>query len=168
MCGITGFTGNSRALPFLLQGLEKLEYRGYDSAGVTLVSAEGLKTWKEKGRLSALEAQLDIEHCPQRCGIGHTRWATHGVPSNLNAHPHNSMDNTISIVHNGIIENYLELRADLEAKGYVFASETDTEAAVHLLDFNYKQTGNMHDAVYATIAGLEGSFALCIVPCHDA
>ena len=167
MCGITGFTGKSRALPFLLQGLEKLEYRGYDSAGVTLVDAEELKTWKEKGRLSVLEEKLDIEHCPQRCGIGHTRWATHGIPSNLNAHPHNNMNNTISIVHNGIIENYLELRADLEAKGFVFASETDTETVVHLLDFNYRETGSMRDAVYATIAGLEGSFALCIVSCYD-
>ena len=105
MCGITGFTGRSEALPFLLQGLRKLEYRGYDSAGITLVSEKGLRTWKTKGRLSELEKILADKECSETAGIGHTRWATHGVPSNLNAHPHTNADNTISLVHNGIVEN---------------------------------------------------------------
>ena len=127
MCGITGFTGKSRALPFLLQGLEKLEYRGYDSAGVTLVGTEELKTWKEKGRLSVLEEKLDIAHCPQRCGIGHTRWATHGDPSLINAHPHVSgncsgsgsgaVESDVVGVHNGIIENFAELKTKMQRQG---------------------------------------------------
>ena len=100
MCGITGFTGKQPALPFLLQGLSKLEYRGYDSAGVTLVNSRKLKTWKTKGRLSELEKKLPND-LTQSCGIGHTRWATHGVPSNMNAHPHMNSDNSISVVHNG-------------------------------------------------------------------
>ncbi|MDD6369200.1 MAG: glutamine--fructose-6-phosphate aminotransferase, partial [Galactobacillus timonensis] len=120
MCGIAGFTGKERALPFLLQGLARLEYRGYDSAGITLADGTGLKTWKAKGRLKELEAIIDQEKCNQTCGIGHTRWATHGVPSNLNAHPHTNADGTISLVHNGIIENYTALKEKLERLGYVF------------------------------------------------
>ena len=110
MCGITAFTGQTSALPFLLQGLEKLEYRGYDSAGVTLVDSQGLNTYKVKGRLSDLKEELKHQEHHQSTGIGHTRWATHGIPSQLNSHPHTNRSNTISIVHNGIIENHQAIR----------------------------------------------------------
>ena len=113
MCGITGYIGKDPALSFVMQGLQKLEYRGYDSAGVTLVDEKGLSTFKTKGRLSELEKLLEDKTCPQVCGIGHTRWATHGVPSQLNSHPHSNQKNTISLVHNGIIENYASLKETL-------------------------------------------------------
>ena len=132
MCGITGFTGKEEALPFLMQGLEKLEYRGYDSAGVTLVDKNGLYTIKTKGRLKDLENLLTNQEHSQTTGIGHTRWATHGVPSNLNSHPHTNADNTISIVHNGIIENYQAIKEELQRQGYPFVSQTDSEVIVHL------------------------------------
>lgn len=161
MCGITAFSGKEEALPFLLQGLSKLEYRGYDSAGVTLVDKDKLFTLKTKGRLQNLIDRLD-QNTPIGCvGIGHTRWATHGVPSNLNSHPHTNNNNTISLVHNGIIENYRELKEELITKGYTFHSETDSEVVVHLLDSYYQ--GNMLEALEKVIDHIEGSYALCIV-----
>lgn len=161
MCGITAFSGREEALPFLLQGLSKLEYRGYDSAGVTLVDKDKLFTLKTKGRLQNLIDQLDHD-TPIGCvGIGHTRWATHGIPSNLNSHPHTNNNNTISLVHNGIIENYRELKEKLLIQGYTFHSETDSEVVVHLLDFYYQ--GNMLEALRKVIAQIQGSYALCIV-----
>lgn len=161
MCGITAFSGKEEALPFLLQGLSKLEYRGYDSAGVTLVDKDKLFTLKTKGRLQNLVDQLD-QDTPIGCvGIGHTRWATHGVPSNLNSHPHTNNNDTISLVHNGIIENYRELKEELLAKGYKFHSETDSEVVVHLLDSYYN--GDILTALRKVIARIEGSYALCIV-----
>lgn len=163
MCGIAGFTGKERALPFLLQGLARLEYRGYDSAGITLADGSGLRTWKAKGRLKELEAIIDQPSCMQTCGIGHTRWATHGVPSNLNAHPHTNAAGTISLVHNGIIENYASLKEQLEKKGYVFQSATDSEVVVHLLDDEYRKCGIMLVALKHTLEQLKGSWALCIV-----
>lgn len=164
MCGITGFTGKESALPFLLQGLERLEYRGYDSAGITLVDHEKMTTYKAKGKLADLKKIIDPEACPQCAGIGHTRWATHGVPSQLNAHPHSNADSTISLVHNGIIENYQKIKKDLLARGYVFRSETDSEVVVHLLDSWYRRlNGDMEEALRHTVRELEGSFALCIV-----
>ena len=141
MCGITGYTGSGSALPFLLQGMKCLEYRGYDSAGITLVDAS-MTTWKAKGRITELEKMLDEEQCSEHTGIGHTRWATHGVPSQLNAHPHNNMDDTISIIHNGIIENYVELKRELTGKGYVFSSQTDSEVVVHLIDDCFRENGH--------------------------
>ena len=161
MCGITAFTGKDAALPILLSGLEKLEYRGYDSAGITLVDDKGLFTKKAKGRLKDLEDMLDVPSFHQTTGIGHTRWATHGVPSQLNSHPHTNAANTISIVHNGIIENYEGIKADLKAKGYEFQSETDSEVIVHLLDYYYD--GNMLEAMKKTVNQLEGSFAICVL-----
>lgn len=161
MCGITAFSGREEALSFLLQGLSKLEYRGYDSAGITLVDKDRLFTFKTKGRLQNLVDRLN-QDTPIGCvGIGHTRWATHGVPSNLNSHPHTNNSNTISIVHNGIIENYRELKEKLLAKGYTFHSETDSEVVVHLLDYYYN--GNMMDALKKVINEIQGSYALCIV-----
>lgn len=161
MCGITAFTGKEQALPFLLQGLEKLEYRGYDSAGVTLVDEDGLITRKAKGRLSSLVDTLDMSSLKQTTGIGHTRWATHGVPSNLNSHPHTNASDTISIVHNGIIENYDAIKSGLLAQGYDFSSQTDSEVIVHLLDYYYQ--GDMFSALKKVVSYLEGSFALCVV-----
>lgn len=161
MCGITAFTGQISALPFLMQGLEKLEYRGYDSAGVTLVSQDCLRTYKVKGRLKDLEDILNVEEHSQVTGIGHTRWATHGIPSELNSHPHMNENQTISIVHNGIIENYQEIKDELIKKGYTFISQTDSEVIVHLIDF-YNQ-GDIFEAVKKTLKRLQGSYALCIV-----
>ena len=167
MCGITGYTGSGKALPFLLQGMKCLEYRGYDSAGITLVG-EALTTWKAKGRITELERMIDPALCPEHTGIGHTRWATHGVPSQLNAHPHNNMDDTISIIHNGIIENYMELKRELLGKGYVFASETDSEVVVHLIDDCWKNCGqDMLKALQKAVHRLQGSFALCVVTTYD-
>ena len=163
MCGITGFTGYQQALPVVLQGLEKLEYRGYDSAGVTLASKDALTTFKAKGRLSELTGILKDRDLKQQTGIGHTRWATHGVPNNLNAHPHTNSDNTISLVHNGIIENYVSLKQMLENNSYIFQSETDSEAVVHLIDYYYQRTGDMEKAFKKAVAELEGSYALCVV-----
>ena len=161
MCGITAYCGNGFALPFLMQGLSKLEYRGYDSAGVTTLEKDGLKTVKCKGRLKNLEEKLQDFKMEGHVGIGHTRWATHGIPSNLNSHPHTNDDETISLVHNGIIENYRELKEELIQKGYHFQSETDSEAVVHLLDDYYD--GDLFEAVKKVLKRIEGSYALCIV-----
>ena len=161
MCGITGFTGKEPALPFLLQGLSRLEYRGYDSAGITLVNSKKLRTWKTKGRLAELEKLLQKD-LTQSCGIGHTRWATHGVPSNMNAHPHMNEACTISVVHNGIVENYAVLKEELIKEGYHFHSETDSEVIVQLLDYYYSKKPVMKDALIKTVKRLEGSYALCI------
>ena len=166
MCGITGFTGKQPALPFLLQGLSRLEYRGYDSAGVTLVNSKKLKTWKTKGRLAELEKLLSKD-LSQSCGIGHTRWATHGVPSNMNAHPHMNEDNTISVVHNGIVENYAALKEELINEGYVFHSDTDSEVIVQLLDYYYRRKPVMKEAMMRTIRRLEGSYAICITSIYE-
>ncbi|WP_276847483.1 glutamine--fructose-6-phosphate transaminase (isomerizing) [Faecalibaculum rodentium] len=164
MCGITAFAGTTPALPFLMQGLEKLEYRGYDSAGVTLVGSQGLTTVKARGRLATLKASMEGGCWPQTAGIGHTRWATHGIPSNLNSHPHTNETETIAIVHNGIIENHQAIRSFLEDTGYRFHSQTDSEVIVHMLDYYYK--GDMLEAIRNTVRYLEGSFALCVV-CTD-
>lgn len=161
MCGIIGFTGKEAALPILLRGLERLEYRGYDSAGVTLVNSTTFDTHKQKGRLSELKASLDLSQFLQSTGIGHTRWATHGVPSQLNSHPHTNESNTISIVHNGIIENYQELKQELIELGYHFHSDTDSEVIVHLLDHYYQD--DMVAALSKAVKRLLGSFALCVV-----
>ena len=134
MCGIVGFTGKQQAVPVLLQGLTTLEYRGYDSAGVTLQTAKGIETIKTQGRISVLEEKINsLGQFDATCGIGHTRWATHGAPSDRNSHPHESMDGRIALVHNGIIENYLELRNQLIAEGVVFKSDTDSEVVAHLV-----------------------------------
>jgi glucosamine--fructose-6-phosphate aminotransferase (isomerizing) len=161
MCGITAFSGKQSALPFLVQGLSKLEYRGYDSAGITLVDQKSLFTLKTKGRLQNLVDQLDTKKPSGNVGIGHTRWATHGVPSDSNSHPHTNKDNTISLVHNGIIENYRELKEELMNNGYTFQSETDSEVIVHLLDYYYQS--DMMQSLKQVIARIEGSYAICIV-----
>lgn len=165
MCGIVGFIGYKPAAPLLLEGLQKLEYRGYDSAGVALLDAGGFAVSKAKGRLQVLADRIHGgEGYPQTVGIGHTRWATHGKPSDENSHPHLSAGRRFAVVHNGIIENYAELKAGLQAEGVPFASETDTEVVAQLLEKNYH--GDLHAAVTATVAQLEGSYALGIL-CAD-
>ena len=165
MCGIVGYIGNNRAVPYLLEGLEKLEYRGYDSAGIATVENGRLRILKTKGRVSRLEALIASERqSPARIGIGHTRWATHGKPSDSNAHPHESQNGLFCVVHNGVIENYLALKQTLQAQGVTFRSETDTEVIAHLLEQNYD--GDFVSTVRKTTAMLEGAYALCIL-CRD-
>ena len=168
MCGIIGYAGRSAAVPILLDGLERLEYRGYDSAGVAVVSPENeLQVVKTKGRLSVLRERLEKQD-PLRgeIGIGHTRWATHGEPNDTNAHPHVGSDGKIAVVHNGIIENYLEIRASLERKGIHFQSETDTEVIAQLMEYYYRKLGNLMNAVYAVLGRIQGAYAMGIL-CRD-
>lgn len=126
MCGIVGFVGSEQATPILLEGLRRLEYRGYDSAGIA-IRDEDVVVVKEKGRIQNLQRLVDSENPQGTIGIGHTRWATHGIPDRINAHPHKSMNDIVTLVHNGIIENYIEIKEDLIGKGYEFKSQTDTE-----------------------------------------
>ncbi len=166
MCGIVGFTGEHQAAPILLDGLSKLEYRGYDSAGIAVKDGEKQpEVIRAKGRLKVLTEKTDNGAAvPGTCGIGHTRWATHGEPSVTNAHPHMSDDGNVIAVHNGIIENYQELKDKLIRKGYVFHSETDTEVAVKLVDYYYKKyEGTPVDAINHTMVRIRGSYALAIL-----
>lgn len=162
MCGIVGYVGREEAVPVLLQGLYKLEYRGYDSAGVATVQPDGIRIIKTKGRIKNLDDKIQQEGGLQgTCGIGHTRWATHGAPSDVNAHPHQSQNGRIAVVHNGIIENFLDLRHALEADGYQMRSQTDTEVVSHLLEKN--DTGDGVQTLLATVKQLRGSYALAIL-----
>ena len=166
MCGIVGFTGTQNAAPVLLDGLSKLEYRGYDSAGIAVVQGNQIAISKVTGRIQNLrEKTEDGRLVPGTTGIGHTRWATHGAPNDINAHPHASNDGKFAVVHNGIIENYMELREELVRKGYHFESETDTEVIVHLIEMYY--AGDFRKAVMKASSRLVGSYALGIV-CTDA
>ncbi|MBE6069406.1 MAG: glutamine--fructose-6-phosphate transaminase (isomerizing) [Clostridium lundense] len=163
MCGIVGYIGKRQASSLLVEGLSKLEYRGYDSAGVAIMDTDSddINVVKCKGRLANLEAKLNNTPLDGTLGIGHTRWATHGEPSDLNSHPHSNSDETISVVHNGIIENYINLREWLTSKGYKFLSETDTEVIPHLVDYYYK--GDLLDAVMKAVSKMEGSYAIGVV-----
>lgn len=166
MCGIVGFTGAQQVAPILLDGLSKLEYRGYDSAGIAVRNGENeTEVVKAKGRLKSLAEKTDNGTAViGSCGIGHTRWATHGEPSESNAHPHKSDDGNVVAVHNGIIENYLELKEKLTRKGYVFYSETDTEVAVKLIDYYYKKyEGTPIDAINHAMVRIRGSYALAVM-----
>ena len=166
MCGIVGYAGNHQAIPFLLEGLSKLEYRGYDSAGVCVNAANGLQVAKSKGRLQMLREKLAGETIEGTVGIGHTRWATHGAPSDVNSHPHLSDSGKIALVHNGIIENEAQLRGKLEQLGVSFRSETDTEVAANLVGYFYDCCGDFVAAVRQAVARMKGSFALGIL-CTD-
>ncbi|MCR5684689.1 MAG: glutamine--fructose-6-phosphate aminotransferase [Lachnospiraceae bacterium] len=166
MCGIVGYVGNKQAAPILLDGLTRLEYRGYDSAGIAVRNGSGeVDVVKAKGRLKNLYEKTDNGHSvPGTCGIGHTRWATHGEPSETNAHPHISDDGNVSGVHNGIIENYQELREKLTRHGYVFYSQTDTEIAIKLIDYYYKKYNiGPVDAITKTMVRVRGSYALAVM-----
>ena len=160
MCGIVGYVGQRQSASVLLDGLTKLEYRGYDSAGIAVLSQGKIVTIKTKGRLKQLEEKMNAEGVPQgTCGIGHTRWATHGEPSDINSHPHGNA--RLTIVHNGIIENYMELKEKLVRKGYDFQSQTDTEVVAKLLDYYYKD--DPMEAIRRLIAAIKGSYALGIL-----
>lgn len=166
MCGIVGYTGKALALSPVLEGLRRLEYRGYDSAGIALVIDQGKPLWVEKraGKLSNLETTLGEVNPEAHSGIGHTRWATHGGPTDLNAHPHMDNEGKLALIHNGIIENYVELRSLLEARGHIFKSETDTESVVHLLsDARKKHNGDLAAAMREVCSQLRGSFTLLAI-----
>ena len=166
MCGIVGFTGGKQAAPILLEGLSRLEYRGYDSAGIAIRDGDGeIEMVKAKGRLKVLEEKTNMGRAiTGTCGIGHTRWATHGQPSENNAHPHHADDNCVVGVHNGIIENYQELKDKLLRKGFSFYSETDTEVAIKTIEYYYKkyQVGPI-DAIAKTMVRMRGSYALAVM-----
>src|SRR6187431_2917601 len=162
MCGIVGYTGPREAGPILIEGLQRLEYRGYDSAGIALVDANGdLFVRKRAGKLANLRTAL-LDSTPEAAvGLAHTRWATHGRPNDLNAHPHVDCTGDITVIHNGIIENFRELRDGLEARGHVLTSETDTEAIAHLVEEAYR--GDLADALRATLRQLEGAYAIAVM-----
>ena len=167
MCGIVGYAGNRQAAPLLLEGLSKLEYRGYDSAGICVFTETGFTVAKTKGRLEVLSQKINGgKHISGAVGIGHTRWATHGAPSDINSHPHLSDSGKISVVHNGIIENEALLKEQLKKKGICFYSETDTEVIANLIGYIYEQTGDFLQAVRSAVVQLSGSFALGIM-CVD-
>ncbi len=167
MCGIVGAIADRDVVPLLIEGLRRLEYRGYDSAGVAVLNERGeMQRRRTVGKVRMLEEALETEPTHGCLGIAHTRWATHGVPSERNAHPHISRDG-IAIVHNGIIENHDELRAELKKAGYEFESETDTEVIAHRIHFHRKVTGDLFKAVRATVAELEGAFALSVISSDD-
>jgi glucosamine--fructose-6-phosphate aminotransferase (isomerizing) len=164
MCGIVGYVGPDQALPVILEGLRRLEYRGYDSAGVALLDGE-LAVVKRAGKLSELDGALAEHGAPTgRIGIGHTRWATHGAPTDRNAHPHTDCEGRVAVIHNGIVENHAELRAELEKRGHTLRSETDTEVVAHMIE---EQTGSLPDRVRATVRELEGAFALVVLSLDD-
>ena len=165
MCGIVGYIGKNNATKLVLEGLKKLEYRGYDSAGLSMIRDNKLVTFKKKGRIKVLEDSFDQEEFSSNICIGHTRWATHGEPNEINAHPHLSSDRKISVVHNGIIENYLELRNDLTKKGYKFLSQTDTEVIPNVISNNYK--GDILEAVFKSTEILRGAYSLGIIDEND-
>ncbi|MGN1456799.1 MAG: isomerizing glutamine--fructose-6-phosphate transaminase, partial [Acutalibacteraceae bacterium] len=162
MCGIVGYIGYEQAAPILLQGLEKLEYRGYDSAGVCLFNGKELQVEKAKGKLEVLKNLTDNgKNLSGTVGIGHTRWATHGEPSDINAHPHLSESGRFAVVHNGIIENYNQLKEYLISKGVTFRSKTDTEVIAQLIEYYYK--GNLIDTVIKVLSKLNGSYAIGVI-----
>ncbi|MEA2027055.1 MAG: glutamine--fructose-6-phosphate transaminase (isomerizing), partial [Chloroflexota bacterium] len=162
MCGIVGYVGHKQAAPVLLEGLARLEYRGYDSAGIALVTQEGdLFVRKRAGKVVELREALQEGSPPSTVGLGHTRWATHGRPNDLNAHPHVDCTGELTVIHNGIIENFIELRAELEASGHVFDSETDTEAIAHLVEEAYD--GDLSAAVRKALQRAHGAYALAVI-----
>ena len=164
MCGIIGYAGHRPAVPVVIEGLRRLEYRGYDSAGVAWVQRGELCITRAQGKLSALEEKLAKEPVSlATCAMGHTRWATHGVPAERNAHPHASNDGRLAIVHNGIIENYQELKEELLQKGYVFHSETDTEVLVNLIADCHKQEPDLLKAFAAALRRAHGAYAVCLM-----
>jgi len=162
MCGIVGYIGNKEVLPVLIDGLSKLEYRGYDSAGIAVLQEGHIQVRKQSGRLAELDETLNYDTLKSNIGIGHTRWATHGEPTSRNSHPHTNPNCSIAVIHNGIIENYMKLKDWLIAnKGSHFASDTDSEVIAHLIDYHYK--GDLLDAVYKTVNMMEGAYAIAVI-----
>src|SRR5687767_5961654 len=166
MCGIIGYIGSKPVVPVLLDGLRRMEYRGYDSAGVALVGAGGIALRRSAGKLANLETAIELEPIDGLYGVGHTRWATHGRPTEENAHPHRDCTGRIVVVHNGIIENYLELKTELQAQGHTFKTETDTEIVAHLVEREMKDDG-LENAVRRALMILRGMFAIVLVAADD-
>ncbi len=163
MCGIVGYIGNKNCIPILLEGLKRLEYRGYDSAGIGIINSEECKVVKTKGKVADLEKLLYKENLTANLGIGHTRWATHGEPSIENAHPHMNNDKTLFLIHNGIIENYVSLKKGLMSEGYKFVSETDTEVLAHLIDHYLKLKHSLFQAVRYALNEVEGTYGIAVI-----
>jgi glucosamine--fructose-6-phosphate aminotransferase (isomerizing) len=163
MCGIVGYVGEQSAIGIIVDGLKKLEYRGYDSAGVAILHDGHLQVRRAAGKMTNLEAVLRDKPVAGRLGIGHTRWATHGRPSEENAHPHTDCDGTLVVVHNGILENYLQLKERLSAEGHVFKSETDTEVLAHLIEHHFRVTGNLEAAMRKALGEIRGAYAVVVV-----
>ena len=161
MCGIVGYVGNRIATPLLVEGLKRLEYRGYDSAGVAIMNGKGVETRKAAGKIARLESVIDASPPHGSLGIAHTRWATHGPPNEQNAHPHVSMDKSIAVVHNGIIENATVLKASLEERGFKFTSDTDTEVLAHLIQAAY--AGSLEAAVIEALRLVDGTYGIAVI-----
>src|SRR5687768_18118078 len=166
MCGIIGYIGSKPVVPVLLEGLRRMEYRGYDSAGVAVVSPEGIALRRSAGKLVNLEHAIDAQPVDGLYGVGHTRWATHGRPTEENAHPHRDCTGRIVVVHNGIIENYLELKRQLTSEGHQFVTETDTEIVAHLIERETKEDG-LENAARRALRYMRGLFALVLISADD-
>jgi glucosamine--fructose-6-phosphate aminotransferase (isomerizing) len=167
MCGIVAYIGKREAYPILIKGLKRLEYRGYDSAGVALLNGD-LHIYKTKGKVSDLELLTEGKSLTSSLGMGHTRWATHGEPNNVNSHPHVSQNGNLAIIHNGIIENYATLKEELVNRGHTFESETDTEVLIHLIE-EIQKTGNkdLDEAVRIALHEVVGAYAIVIISRND-
>src|ERR1700686_3761857 len=166
MCGIVGYIGTRNAVPVILDGLKKLEYRGYDSAGIAVIDGDGqLALRRAQGKLRNLEEVIRLSPIDGKFGIGHTRWATHGRPTEENAHPHSDCNSDLVVVHNGIVENYLTLKHLLQSEGHVFKTQTDTEVIAHLVEKRFK--GNLEEAVRAAVKEITGVFALAVISRSD-
>src|SRR5881296_4098201 len=167
MCGIVGYTGPRQAAPLLLEGLKRLEYRGYDSAGIALVADGRIEVHKAPGKITVLEQQLGAVPPAGRTGIAHTRWATHGVPNTVNAHPHTDCGGTLALIHNGIIENAGALRTALAQRGHVFRSETDTEVLAHLVEEVLGKGGTLVEAVAGALNQVEGTYGIAVISTRE-
>src|SRR6202163_408309 len=166
MCGIVGYVGKKQVVPVIIEGLRKLEYRGYDSAGIAVAgNGAGLQIRRAEGKLRNLEEVIRLQPLDGTYGIGHTRWATHGRPTEENAHPHSDCKGDLVVVHNGIVENYLPLKQLLQSEGHVFKTQTDTEVIAHLVEKHFK--GNLEEAVRASVKEVTGVFALAVISRHD-
>jgi glucosamine--fructose-6-phosphate aminotransferase (isomerizing) len=163
MCGIVAYIGDRDATSIIVNGLKKLEYRGYDSAGIALIENGKIEVRREAGKLARLEALINEQPVHGNIGIGHTRWATHGEPNQVNAHPHLGPSGKVVVVHNGIVENYLTLREELIAEGATFKSETDTEVIAHLIEFEYEQTKDLFTAVQNTLKRISGAHGIVVM-----
>ena len=169
MCGIVGYIGKKSALPILMEGLRRMEYRGYDSAGIALISNGALHIQKQKGKVDDLLKKLKdgVQMPDANVGMGHTRWATHGEPNDINAHPHTDCRNEIAVIHNGIIENYLAIKTKLLQDGHRFVSDTDTEVVAHLIEEIYKTTPNLFEAVRLAMRQVTGTYGLVVLSVHE-
>jgi len=163
MCGIVGYIGDKNCVPILINGLKRLEYRGYDSAGIGIISNGDSGLVKIKGKVSVLEEKVDQMHLQANLGIGHTRWATHGVPNEINAHPHTNESKTLFLIHNGIIENYRTIKSELQKLGYKFSSDTDTEVLVHLIDSFINNGNNLCKAVQLALNEIIGTYGIAVI-----